>query len=157
MKAKCCAVGLPRRPYEEERVREPVVKPGKDGRRGPASRPHFFLEGVPSGPTLHGHKRQPRHENRLSDTLTQPLEPTIPSPSTFLERFSFSKDPARNHPLRSSFPFGLLSDSISLLSKDLRLPDGFLRSTDTDVLSPFGNEDHRGVFQGGTSVDRWKK
>lgn len=58
---------------------------------GACTGPHFFLSGVPSSPTLRGHKRQPWHGDRLSDTLTQPLNHRLPRPSTtFLEILYFS-------------------------------------------------------------------
>ena len=43
--------------------------------------PTSFSQAVPADPTLRGHKRQPWHGDRLSDTLTQPLNHRLSSPS----------------------------------------------------------------------------
>lgn len=91
-------------------------------KKGTCSGPHFFLSEVPPGPTLRGHKRQPRHGDRLSDTLTQPLNHRLRRASLLPIHFSrFSFFFGRDHPL-PSFRFRSatsLLDSISLLSADL--------------------------------------
>lgn len=97
-------------------------------KKGTCSRPHFFLSGVPPDPTLRGHKRQPRHGDRLSDTLTQPLNHRLCCASllpTHFSRFSFffGRDPLLLFRFRSATS---LLDSISLLSADLYWIAAFL-------------------------------
>lgn len=98
---------------QENRAREgkDVVKAVEQRqKKGTCSRPHFFLSGVPPDPTLRGHKRQPWHGDRLSDTLTQPLNHRLCCASLLPIHFSrFSFFFGRDHPLPLSFPFSHLS------------------------------------------------
>lgn len=110
---------------QENRAREgkDVVKAVEQRqKKGTCSRPHFFLSGVPPDPTLRGHKRQPWHRDRLSDTLTQPLNHRLCCASLLPIHFSrFSFFFGRDHPL-PLFRFRsatFLLDSISLLSANL--------------------------------------